>query len=503
MRGVLFLFILILFYLSMPGNVKAQSTADALNSYYTALAGDYEMNGNVAAAQNGKIIYQHSFGFADAAAKKQNGVHSQFELASVSKLFTAVAVLQLKDHRLVNLDSSFQHYFPQFPFAGISIRHLLSHTSGLPDVEELIDSQLNKNKGKQFTIEDELQNVILYSQTHALPFKPGDQWRYSSAGYHLLGLLIEKISGETLAEYMHAHIFLPAAMKETYTQTTMAQKQQGQRVKNYQYNTHYETKLQLMDTLKDWKEWTYNLALETGGSGIISTTGDMLRFDEALYTNKLLQPQTLQEAFTPYTLNNGMPAQPFDMTYCGLGWFIFKDATQGTIVWGSGANPGTISLFVRNITSHKCFVVLHNVKCNPFNDITALGIMNGRAVNYRASLAFRYARALFAKGNEQAVQKLNELLPDTSHYELREAELDRTALEFRRAGLKAEALNTCELHVLHFPNSADAHKDYAGTLAEYGKTQQAIAEYKKVLALQPTDKTSEDALNKLLTSVKQ
>ena len=474
-----------------------QAVSKSLDQYYQALYLDHEMNGNVAASEHGKTIYLHSFGFADAALQRPNNKNSQFELASVSKLFTAIAVLQLKERGLVDLDRSFQYYFPEFPYAEITVRHLLAHSSGLPDIESLVDSLLAVNPAKQFTIHDDMQNIIIYSRGHHLLFQPGEQWSYSSAGYHLLGLLVEKISGQTLAGYTHEHIFLPAGMRHSYVQTIMLQKTQPNRTRNYQYSNHFALKLQYMDTLADWKEWTYNLALETGGGGIISTTDDMLRFDKAINAGKLLQANTQAEAYTPYRLNNGQPAQPFDLAYCGLGWFIMKDTLQGKIVWGSGANPGTISLLSRNLSRHQCLVVLHNIKCNPLNDIKALDILAGKPVKYRISLAFVYAQHLFANGPEQAQHTLDELRMDSLQYELRENEFDRAALEFRRAGLKSQALATGEQHIRCFPGSPRGYKDYALTLAEYGRKEEAITQYEKALVLNANDTETIAALNKL------
>jgi CubicO group peptidase (beta-lactamase class C family) len=406
-------------------------------------------------------------------------------------------VLQLKDRGLINLDTSFQHYFPEFPYSKITIRHLLAHTSGLPDIETFVDSLIAKNPDRQFTIHDDLQLVIAYSRGHALNFQPGERWGYSSAGYHLLGFLVEKISGLTLPAYTREHIFNIAGMNHSYIQTALQQKEGPHRTKNYQFNNHVEIKLQWVDTLSDLKEWSYNLALETGGDGIISTADDMLRFDAALSAGKLLKPETLAEAYSPYILNNGLPAQPFDITYCGLGWFIFKDTSHGRVVWGSGANPGTISFIARNIDRHQCLVVLHNIRCNGFNDITAIRILNGQKITYRIPLAFIYAQDLHKRGREYADARFKTLSQDTAHYLLTESDLARSAVESRRLGLKDQAMTICELNVGTFPESAEAFKTYGFTLAKYGQNEKAIAAYKKAVELNPNDQESNDALKKL------
>ncbi|WP_186292611.1 serine hydrolase domain-containing protein [Mucilaginibacter corticis] len=481
----------------MSTAVSAQSTSQNLDKYYRALAADHEMNGNVLFAQDNHILYQKSFGFSDAASGKLNNPDSQFELASVSKLFTATAVLQLRDKGLVDLDQTFQHYFPTFPYPGITLRHLLSHTSGLPDIEALVNPIFAKHPDTVWSIHDDLAALIPFSKDHALGFKPGDKWSYSSLGYHLLALLVEKVSGQTLADYTRDHIFKPAGMEHSYIQTSFLQKNEAHRTRNYMYNNHYEMKLQWVDTLGDWKEWTHNLGLITGGGGIISATRDLMKFDEALRSGKLLGPATWEEACSPYRLNDGQFAQPFDITYCGLGWFIFKDSSQGRIVWGSGANPGTISFFASNLDQKQCFVVLHNVKCNPLHDLDALAILNGKPLAYHAALAFQYAHDLYTLPREQADRNVLQRVADTATYAMRESELDRASLEFRRAGLKAQALATCEMHVRLFPQSGDAYKDHAQTLAEYGQKEKAIEAYKTALHLNPNDVESQEKLKKL------
>lgn len=497
MRKVILIFLVLTNLSCMHSLVYGQSISQKLDQYYSALNTDNEMSGNVLFAERNKVVYSKSFGFADNATNKPNDPDSQFELASISKIFTAIAILQLRDKGLINLDTTFKHYFPVFPYPGITVRHLLSHTSGLPDIEGLVDSIFTKHPDTLWSINDDLAALALYSRSHSLPFTPGDKWSYSSLGYHLLALLVEKTSKQTLAAYMHDQVFKPAGMHHSYIQTSFSQKQEPHRTKNYMFSNHFEMKLQWVDTLPDWKEWTHNLALMTGGGGIVSTTTDLLSFDIAVRSGKLLNPKTLEEAYTPYQLNNGLPAQPSDITYCGLGWFIFKDTSHGRTVWGSGANPGTISFYASNLDQKQCFVVLRNCKCNPIRDLDGLTILNGKSIAYHPSLAFLYARALYTKKREQADEEVLRLLTDTANYTLKESELNRVSLEFRRARLKTLAIATCEMHIRLFPQSADAFKDYALTMSVYGEKDKAIEAYKKALEINPADAESEGKLKKL------
>jgi len=260
----------LIFCLYLPLLTYSQNRIEILQHYLTALHDDNGMNGNIVVVENGNIVYKNSFGYADFANQKTNTDASLFPLASISKTFTAIAVLQLKERSKIKLDDPFNKYFKDFPYPGITIRHLLSHTSGLPDMEALFDSLIVRQPNKIFTNADIIPALIIYNNTKSLPFKTGEKWGYSNVGYQLLALLIEKLGRLPFAEYMRKNIFIPAGMKNTYVQTSLARAKDNNRTINYQYNNHFEMKLMQMDTVAGWKEWTYNLTGLTGSTNVIS-----------------------------------------------------------------------------------------------------------------------------------------------------------------------------------------------------------------------------------------
>jgi len=313
---------------------QGKDVIPTLDRYLEQAAQDHQFNGNILLAQDDKVLYRRSYGFSDLSAQTPLGDSSQFPLASKS-------------------------YFPDFPYPAITIRQLLSHTSGLPDV--LFDSLVAHQPDKIFTNADELPAIQDYAKTQSLLFTPGERWSYSSPGYELLANLVEKLSHEAFAVYLKKHLFLPAGMANTYVQTSLAQTKEPYRTLDYLYNNHYEMKLQLADTIPDKKEWAYNLTGLVGAGNVVSTTGDLLRYDQALYKGILLKPSTLEQAFTPTNINNGQFNTAVPGTSYGLGWFIFRDTTNGTIVWHSGSAPGVVTLFVRNINEHQTYIILANV----------------------------------------------------------------------------------------------------------------------------------------------
>jgi CubicO group peptidase (beta-lactamase class C family) len=478
--------------------IVAQNIPQTLFNYLKAAAKANEMNGNLLIGDNGTVVYKESLGFRNFSGSILNTDSTLFELASISKTITAVAILQLKEKRRLDLHDKFARYFPDFPYPDITIKQLLSHTSGLPDKELLLDSIIIKNPQKIFTPFDIIPALQIFKAGKQLAFQPGERWGYSSIGYSLLALLVEKISKENFATYLKKHIFLPAGMKNTYVQNSSQQKKQSLYAVNYQYNNHFESQLQQMDTLSDWKEWTYNLTGLYGGNNVISTTTDLFLFDQALYKSILLNPATLEEAYTPVKLNNGQNNKASAGSSCGLGWFIFE-TPEAKIVWHSGANPGVTTLFARNLTTKQCYIILQNVTGPSSVYFGTLDIIKGISRIYRQSAAFVYAKDLYRKGVDYALTHLHILKSDTANYVLTESDMDRAGLEFSRTNnLQQLCLETYKINTLLFPESWNALNNYANAIwKKTGNKEAAILLYQKVLTINSGNEQARSALKQL------
>ena len=169
-----------------------------------------EFNGNVLYSKNDTIIFTGNYGFANYETKQGLNDSTLFNLASCSKQFTALAIVQLVEKKKINYDTSIDELIDSFPYRGITIEHLLTHTSGLPDYMEFDQYSLDKSI---LTNNDVLAYLAKY--TPEMRFVPGTQFEYSNTGYLLLASVIEKISGLTFGTYLKENIFAPANMNNS------------------------------------------------------------------------------------------------------------------------------------------------------------------------------------------------------------------------------------------------------------------------------------------------
>jgi CubicO group peptidase (beta-lactamase class C family) len=251
-------------------------------------------------AKHGIIIYNKAFGSANLELKVPMHPDMVFKIASITKQFTAVAILQLVEKGLINLQDSLQKYIPDYPSKGytITIENLLTHTSGIRDYMQINYPAPNMERW-DFTPKQLIDSFKHYP----LEFEPGTKWAYSNSGYYLLGYIIAKVSGKPYQQYILDNILTPLALNHTYFDgegiiipyRVSGYRKEGAIVKNADY-------------------WSPSIAYATGG--LLSNTADLYNWFKGLITYKILRKETLDQAFTPFKLKDGS-----GVTY-GYGWYI-------------------------------------------------------------------------------------------------------------------------------------------------------------------------------------
>jgi len=288
-----------------------------------------EFNGIILVSRNKKVVYRKAFGYANFETKEKLIPESVFYLASVSKQFTAMAIMILMERNKLTYNDKLSKYFPEFPpYANlITIKHLLTHTSGIPD-----HFSLNSYK-PDLKNQDVLEILI---RQKALEFKPGDRFEYSNSGYILLAMITEKVSRIPFHEFMKANVFDPVVMTNT-----LVYDESKPLINNRAIGYNMD------GTLND-----YNL-LTTGSGGMFSTLDDLHLWDLALYNGTLVSFGTINEAFTPIILNGG------EIYNYGFGWFIYEDGEQKTVSH-SGNFSGFRTYISRDIVNKNAFMLLTN-----------------------------------------------------------------------------------------------------------------------------------------------
>ena len=299
-------------------------------------------NGTVIYAENGKEVFKGAYGYADFRKKETLNTESAFQLASVSKMFTATAIMILKEEGKLNYDDTITKFIPEFPYSGISLRLLMNHRSGLSRYMSLSDKYWNINK----PINNE-QVVELFVKYKPAPyFKPDKGFHYCNTNYALLASVVERISGKTFDVFVKDKIFEPLGMSNSFVYNLRGDSTIPSNipvgVAGYKYGGRYARKM-----------GNYYLNGVMGDKGVYSTVEDLLKFNEALDNGTLVSISTLKESFT-----GGSPPYWKRKDNYGFGWRIREsmDSTAYHFGWWKGFR----SYFIRDMKNNKAIIALTN-----------------------------------------------------------------------------------------------------------------------------------------------
>ncbi len=317
-----------------------------------------DFSGVILVADKGKPVYHKAVGFINLETKQKMDITSIVELASLSKQFTAMLIAILHEEGKLKYDDPIEKYLPLLPYRGITIRHLLNHTSGLPDYQKLMDEKWDKSKVA--TNED----ILTYLKKFHPPslFTPGEKYTYSNTGYVLLGSIVEKVSGKDFRMFCKDKIFRPVGMASTDIRT----KKEKDSIPNFALGYIFESQKNSYVPADSFPSSNYTIWLggRKGPGRVSSTTGDLLLWDRVLYTEKVsVTRQTLNEIFSPAKLNDG------SISSYGFGWTLKNDSALGRIVSHTGDNPGYKTEIIRYLGKDKTVIVLCNNAHEKFNDL--------------------------------------------------------------------------------------------------------------------------------------
>ncbi len=311
-----------------PGEREIGARIDALMLAYTGAV----PGAAVLVVRDGKPVFRRAYGLADLEQHVAATPATNYRLASMTKQFTAAAVLLLAEAGRLSLDDPVRRWLPSLPPAtdSVTLRELLTHTSGLPDYEDLIP------EGTTQQVHDADVLRLLETQNRT-DFAPGTRYRYSNTGYALLALVVARASGEDFASFLRERIFRPLGMR-----ATVAYQAGVSTVEHRAFGYTYANGA--------WRRTDQSVTSAVlGDGGVYSSIEDLARWDAALYDSRLLSAHSLLLAFTPATATDD-PAVRY-----GFGWRI-----SGETVWHSGETVGFRNVIIRYPRRHFSVVVLSN-----------------------------------------------------------------------------------------------------------------------------------------------
>lgn len=341
----IYLFSSVLFSYSRRPEVETSTISFKIDSLLQIVP---DFSGVILVAEKEKILYHKAFGFRNIESKTPLDTADIFELASLSKQFTAMIIMMLQEQGKLSYEDGISKYIPDLPYRNITIRHLLTHTSGLPDYQSVMNEHWDKTKIADN--EDNIEYLIRYHP--AKVFEPGERFEYCNTGYMLLATIAEKASGEDFITLCHNRIFIPLNMTSTDIRTLREKKQ----IENFAAGYIFVSNKERYINADSFPEFNYTIWLgnRMGPGRVSSTSRDLLRWDRALYSEKLVRQATLVKAFSPMKLISGSLSQ------YGFGWGIGEDAILGKFVFHTGNNPGYKNEIIRYTDAGKTIILLNN-----------------------------------------------------------------------------------------------------------------------------------------------
>jgi CubicO group peptidase (beta-lactamase class C family) len=319
--------IVILSFLKTVAQTPAQEIDEMLKQY----ARQNSFNGVAFVAQKGKILLDKGYGYKNMRAKTLNDSNTIFQIGSITKQFTATIILQLQERHKLSVQDRLSKYISGFPHAdSITIKDLLTHTAGIYDYTKNEDYM--KNDASRPI---RLDSLIALFKNKPLDFSPGTSYSYSNSGYVLLGYMIEKITGKSYFTVVRENIFLPLGM--THSGFDFKDLKSPDKATGYAYSRQKPIQ----------PAWIVDSSVSFSAGSVYTSVADLYKWDQALYTDKIIHDSSLRMAFTPNRNNYG------------FGWVI-DSSYDKKVVMHEGSIYGFVSFIARIPADQICIILLDN-----------------------------------------------------------------------------------------------------------------------------------------------
>jgi CubicO group peptidase (beta-lactamase class C family) len=435
--------------------------------------------GTVLVSDHDKVIFKKGYGLANREWHIPNTPDVKFRLGSITKQFTSMLVMQQVAKGAIKLDGHISDYLPYYrqdTGSKVTISQLLSHTSGIPSYTD--DPKFFADVSRNYyAVEDFVKKFC----SGDLQFEPGTKFHYDNSGFFLLGAILEHVTGKTYEELLKGKIFIPLGMKDSgydhYADIL------PKRATGYEQDFAGIANAPYLD-----------MALPYAAGSLYSTVEDLYKWDQALYTDKLVPNELKQKLFTPNLENYG------------YGWdirVIPADEPGGgqTIISHGGGINGFNTLEQRFVGDHDLIVIFNNTPGADLGEM-AKGI---RAILYgkepaapKRSLVPDLGETVVNRGVDAAVARYRELKrTNPDGYSFDERALNRLGYMLLRKDRNADAIAIFKLNVEEYPQSGNAYDSLAEAYAKDGQKQLAIANYRKCLEVDPKNQNAANKIKEL------
>ncbi|MBN4071036.1 serine hydrolase [Crocinitomix catalasitica] len=443
-----------------------------------------QFNGVVLVAENDVIITNTWFGFSDYKSKTSLNNNTLFRIASISKQFTAMATMLLVKSNRIDVNEKAITYLPDFPFKNITVKHLLTHTSGLPESE--LYPYFGEIREQRELMTNKVVLDIMIENKIPLRFDPGEKWEYCNTGYWILPLIIEKVTEMPYDKYVKEKIFETLEMSNTnfYYSYDRIEQNNFAIAHNYSYEN---------DSIYNVANWPYDLLF--GAGKIISTTADLYKWDKILYGDDLIDSTLLKEIFTPVILNN-------EKSYkYGYGWNIINTEKYGKIAEHGGSIEGYKTHIRRFIDRNKTIIILSNLGSHYIPSITnkISNILFNLPFDYpKKSIATTLLKIITKSSIDDAVDNYEKLKKANSiQYDFSENELNSLGYILINKGQYEHAIKIFKLNVRQYPDSWNVYDSLAEAHMKNGNNESAIKNYKQSIVLNPDNENGKRILENL------
>jgi len=453
----------------LHASLASATDAQGIDALMTTLHGRGQFDGSILVARSGAILYRAGFGYADDSTREPFQPTTVSALASVSKGFTAMAVMMLAERGILDYDDPVSRFLPDLAryAPGVTVRHLLNHTSGIPDVGDLgIDHPGLTNA------------EVLATLARATPLTspPATRYRYSNTGYVLLATIVERLSGQRMADFLAQHVFQPLGMSSTFVRDAIAPARAS-------FAFAYDAfGLPAGDTNGT-----------VGDGDVYSTVDDLYKWDRALAGSTLVRAGTLEAAFAPPVL----PGSP--STY-GFGWNARVEHGE-RILWHTGSTGGYRAYIERRPDEQLLIAMLTNHGNTRRVDIAnaIVHILRGEPFELPGrSIARRLYDGIAAEGIDASMRLYDSLRAGSAReYDFSEPELNTLGYKLLGEDRVREAVRVFERNADAFPGSSNAFDSLGDAYAQAGERERAMASYARATALDAANSHAADALVRL------